>query len=212
MKLIRWIFSVAILSIWAALIGVGLYVAMYQAKTEIPEADAIVVISGNAGKNGGLFGETEARLNRAVALYDEGLAPRLVVSGGTLGQNQPVAEAMRDAAVAAGVPADAITIETGAHSTLQNALFTADIEDLDKAGRILLVTHRYHLPRANASFQWAGFSNITNIAADADAGFQITPGLLWESVKWPYNVLRAAAASAAQAGDVPREDYIQYRE
>ena len=58
MKLIRWIFAIAVLSVWCALIGTGLYVAMYEPKPELPEAEAIVVVSGNAGNNGGLFGET----------------------------------------------------------------------------------------------------------------------------------------------------------
>jgi len=212
MKFIRWIFAIAVLSIWSALIGTGLYVAMYEAKDDLPEAEAIVVVSGNASKAGGLIGETEERLNRAVALYNDGLAPRMIVSGGTTTDADTVADAMKAAAIAAGVPESAITVEGASHSTLQNAIFTADFEDLSKAAPILLVTHRYHLPRANASFRWAGFSDITNVAADADGGFQITPGLLWESVKWPLNVVRAAAASAAQAGSVPREDYIQYLE
>lgn len=211
MTLIRWIFAIAVLSIWCALIGTGLYVAMYEAKEDLPEAEAIVVISGNAGQDGGLFGETQVRMNRAVALYDAGLAPRLIVSGGS-SSGEAVAETMKAAAIAAGVPESAITVEGNALSTLQNALFIADIQDINKSAPILLVTHRYHLPRANASFRWAGFSDITNVAADPDAGLQITPGLLWESVKWPYNVLRAAAASAARAGNVPREDYIQYLE
>jgi len=212
MTFIRWIFAIAILSVWCALIGTGLYVAMYEAKEDLPEAEAIVVVSGNAGKDGGLFGETEARLNRAVALYEEGLAPRIVMSGGTTSDAEAVAEAMKTAAITAGVPESAITVEAASHSTLQNAIFTADIEDLNKAAPILLVTHRYHLPRANASFRWAGFTDITNVAADPDGGLELSPGLLWESVKWPLNVLRAGAASAAQAGNVPREDYIQYLE
>lgn len=212
MKFIRWIFAIAVLSGWIALIGTGLYVAMYEGKIDLPEAEAIVVVSGNAGKNGGMLGETEARLNRAVALYNEGLAPRLILSGGSKSDAETVADAMKAAAIAGGVPENAITVEGASHSTLQNAIFVADIEDLSKAAPILLVTHRYHLPRANASFRWAGFSDITNVAADPDGGFQITPGLLWESVKWPLNVLRAGAASAAQAGNVPREDYIQYLE
>ena len=212
MKFIRWIFAITILSGWIALIGTGLYVAMYEAKIDLPEAEAIVVVSGNAGKNGGMLGETEARLNRAVALYNEGLAPRLILSGGSKSDAETVADAMKAAAIAGGVPENAITVEGASHSTLQNAIFAADIENLSKAAPILLVTHRYHLPRANASFRWAGFSDITNVAADPEGGFQITPGLLWESVKWPLNVLRAGAASAAQAGNVPREDYLQYLE
>lgn len=56
MKFIRWIFAITILSGWIALIGTGLYVAMYEAKIDLPEAEAIVVVSGNAGKNGGMLG------------------------------------------------------------------------------------------------------------------------------------------------------------
>lgn len=212
MKLIRWIFAIAVLAVWGALIGTGLYVALYEPKTDIPDAAAIVVVSGNAAGAGGLTGETKERLDRAIALFNEGKAPLLIVSGGTLSDNVPVAEAMRDAAIAAGVPAEAILVEPASHSTLQNALFVADIEDLDKRAPILLVTHRYHLPRANASFRWAGFSDVVNIAADPRGGFQVTPALLWESVKWPLNVVRAAAASAAMAGNVPRDNFIKYLE
>ncbi|NNE78644.1 MAG: YdcF family protein [Silicimonas sp.] len=210
MALIRWIFAIAILSIWTALIGTALYVALYQADPEAPSGDAIVVLAGNAGKNSaGLSGETQARFDAALALYEAGAAPLLVMTGGG---EPPVAEFMRDAALEAGVPAEAILVENQSRSTLQNALFTADIESLDKTAPIIIVTHRYHLLRAKASFRWAGFSDVTNYAADPDGGFQISQGLLWESLKWPLNVLRAAAASAAAAGDVPRENYLKYLE
>jgi len=212
MKLIRWLIAVVILSVWAALIGTALYVALYEAPESIPSGEAIVVVSGNAAKSGGLVGETKVRLDRAIGLYNDGKAPRLIVSGGTIGGGATVADAMKEAAIAAGVPEDAITIESASHSTLQNALFSADIEDLEKSAPILLVSHRYHLPRANASFRWAGFDDVINVAADPEGGFQLTAGLLWESVKWPLNVARAAAASAAMAGDVPRESFIKYLE
>ncbi len=212
MRLIRWIIAIVILSVWAALIGTALYVALYEAPETIPNGEAIVVVSGNAAKSGGLVGETKVRLDRAIELFDEGKAPRLIVSGGTVGDGTTVADVMKEAAVAAGVPEEAITVEAASHSTLQNALFSADFEDLEKTAPILLVSHRYHLPRANASFRWAGFEDVISVAADPDDGFQLTAGLLWESIKWPLNVVRAAAASAAMAGDVPRENFIKYLE
>lgn len=214
MKLIRWIFAIVVLSVWAALIGTALYVAMYAPSEEVPEGTAIVALAGNAGKSGVITGETEARIKRAVELYEAGAAPILVVTGGTgeSGSNPPVAETMRDFAIAAGVPEEAILVEGASHSTLQNALFTADLEGIDKTQPIIIVTHRYHLPRANASFRWAGFETVMNEAADNVTGFVITEGLLWETLKWPLNVVRAAAASAAMAGDVPRENFMKYLE
>ncbi|MEQ9038419.1 MAG: YdcF family protein [Silicimonas sp.] len=213
MKLIRWIIAIAVLAVWAALIGTALYVALYKPVEEVPSGAAIVALAGNAGKTGLVTGETEARIRRAVELYEAGAAPLLVVTGGTGGtDNPPVAEAMRDFAIASGVPEDAILVENASHSTLQNALFTADLPELDKTQPIIIVTHRYHLPRANASFRWAGFEAVTNAAADNVSGFAFSEPMLWEAVKWPLNALRAAAASAAMAGDVPRENFVKYLE
>ena len=212
MALIRWIVAIGVLSIWAALIGTALYVALYDPSETLPEAEAIVVVAGEAGKNGGLGPETQARIQRAVALYEDGLAPQIIMSGGTATANEPVAAAMQSVAASAGVPAEALTVEAEARSTLQNAMFVADLEELANEAPILLVSHRYHLPRANAAFRWAGFTDVTSVAADANAGFELGLTTLWEGLKWPYDVLRAGAASAAMAGDVPRESYISYLE
>jgi len=91
MGLIRWIFAIAILAIWAALLGTGLYVAMYEPPEAVPNGSAIVVVSGNAAKVGAVTGETKQRLDRAVELFNEGKAPSLVVSGGTVTGGDTVA-------------------------------------------------------------------------------------------------------------------------
>ncbi len=165
MALIRWTIAIVVLFAWIAVIGTGLYVAMYEKDEVTPSGDIIVALAGNAGKNNGMNGQTMLRLEKAVELYQAQEGATLVVTGGG---EPPVAEAMRDAAIAAGVPEADILVEAASHSTLQNALFTADFEQLDKSAPVIIVTHRYHLPRAWASFRWAGFSNVTRVAADPD--------------------------------------------
>ena len=209
MALIRWVFSLTVLAMWSALIGTGLYVAMYEPSPELPAGQAIVVLGGNAATDGSLTGESAQRMASAIALFEAGAAPLLVVTGGG---DRPVAPNMADAARDAGIPQDAILVEAAARSTLQNALFTADLDALDKTQPIILVTQRYHLPRAWASFRWAGFRDVRRHAADPDGGFAVNRQLLWEAVKWPLNAVRAAAASAAIAGNVPRESYVKYLE
>lgn len=207
MGFIRWIFAIAVLTVWTALIGTALYVALFTAPEDPPTGDVIVVLGGDANPDGGLNAQTSQRVSTAVALYEAEAAVQVVMTGG-----DGVADAMRDMAVAAGIPPEVIFVENASRSTLQNALFTADIEELEKDAAILLVTHKYHLPRANASFRWAGFTDVTNVAANPEEGIEFNQGLLWEAVKWPYNILRAGAASAALAGGVPRENFIQYLE
>ncbi|MEL7150618.1 MAG: YdcF family protein [Pseudomonadota bacterium] len=205
--LLRWIVSIVILAMWCALVGTGLYVAMYEAPATTPEGQAIVVLGGNASRDGILTGESAERLNHAKALFDEGAAPLIVLTGGG---SRPVARDMARTVREAGISRDNLLIDGQSNSTLQNALYTSDFEELDKTQPIILVTHRYHLPRAWASFRWAGFENIQLSAADADAGLTLDQRLLWEAVKWPMNILRATAASIAIASNVPRSDYKHY--
>lgn len=207
MRLIRWIFSLSILAVWCALVGTVLFAAMYEDPAEIGPAEAIVVLGGNAPGPKGLTGESAERLARGLALFDQGVAPLLVVTGGG---ETPVAPVMAATAIEAGVPEASILVETRATSTLQNALFTADFEQLDPSTPIVIVTHRYHLPRAWASFRWAGFSDVTGVAADPEAKLEMNQPMAMESVKWPLNLLRAGAASVAMAWDVPREKFLKY--
>lgn len=207
--LIRWTFSLAILAMWCALIGTGLFVAMYETPEETPSAQAIVVLGGSATNDGVLTPDSAQRMAHALSLHDAGAAPVIVLTGGGA---VPVAAIMAAEARAAGVPETALLIEAASTSTLQNALFTADFDALDKTQPIILVSQRYHLPRAWASFRWAGFTTVELSAADAGEDLSIDRNLLWEAVKWPLNVLRAAAASAAMAGNVPRESWVTYLE
>lgn len=206
MRFLRWVFSLTILSIWAALIGTALYVVLYQ-PTLPGTAKAIVVLGGNAAASGEVTGESAARLDAGLALYHAGAAKLIVVTGGG---DPAVADHMAASLLDKGLPPEAVLIENRSHSTLQNALFTADLARLNPTDPILLVTHRYHLPRAKASFQWAGFADVQTHAADPDQGFSLTRGLLWEGVKWPLNVLRATGASLAAAADIPPDTYMKY--
>lgn len=176
----------------------GLKVITYTDPEPIPQAAAIVVLSGPWTEPDAPAGETRQRVAKGAALWHAGLAPRIVMSGGGARAINGPGDAvfMAETARALGVPSDAIVIEPESHSTLQNAWLTARLPGVNPSQPILLVTHRYHLPRATPSFRWAGFEEITPIAADPSP-FQLVHAL--EGVKWPLNMARGAAASAALA-------------
>ncbi|ERL64595.1 YdcF family protein [Schleiferilactobacillus shenzhenensis] len=93
------------------------------------------------------------RLPAAVALYQAGRAPYLLISGGRRWRNQPRGEAaaLGAAAEAQGVPAEALLLENKAQYTLQNVQFSKTLLDqtlgLDHIHRIILVTNNYHMNR-----------------------------------------------------------------
>lgn len=156
--------AAAALGLWlvtvCALTG---FVALWPAIEPAPEpADVIVVLGGGGAKRDGTLARSSAvRVDRAVQLWRAGLAPRLHFTGD--GGSVPVAEAMARRARRLGVPPEAITTETRARSTLQNALFSRP--QLVGAASILLVTESYHLPRAWASFRLSGYSEVQPVHA-----------------------------------------------
>src|SRR3990172_428231 len=83
-------------------------------------ADAIVVL-GAAQYDGRPSPVLEARVRHGVALYDAGVAPLLIVTGGKAsGDRTTEASAARDWAVAHGVPAAAILSEDLGRTTLES--------------------------------------------------------------------------------------------
>ena len=187
--------------------ALALFIANFSESDSPPSADYIVVLSADFDKNGALRAQTKARVDRAITLFNAGLAPKIIMSGGTYEYLYPTAAVqMRIYAVAHGVPTDAVIAETQSHSTLQNALFVANLIEAPDTARIALVSHRYHLPRAWASFRWAGLRSIDLFAADPQSPFQPVE-LLYEVAKIPLNALRALAASLAAMLGVPMAIY-----
>jgi uncharacterized SAM-binding protein YcdF (DUF218 family) len=125
-------------------------------------ADAIVVLGCRVDAAGSPSERMRRRMALAVALYRDGAAPLIVLSGGGLG---PVAEAaaMRDLALAAGIPAAALLLEPDSRDTLANAANTARLLQVLGKRRIVLVTDRLHLPRAALLFRRAGL-DIAGVA------------------------------------------------
>lgn len=110
-------------------------------------ADAIVVFAGGVGESGQPGGGYQERVSRAVALYDAGLAPRMIFSSGYRFVFRE-AEVMKTLAVASGVPADAIELEEYAASTYENVALVAPMLERDGVRSVLLVSSPYHMRRA----------------------------------------------------------------
>jgi uncharacterized SAM-binding protein YcdF (DUF218 family) len=101
------------------------------------KADVIVVLGGGSHE----------RPERAAELFKEHAAPRIIISG--LGDY----EINRQRLIAAGVPANAIELETQSRTTRENAQFTVKLLREQKQKRVILVTSWYHSRRAVACFR-----------------------------------------------------------
>jgi uncharacterized SAM-binding protein YcdF (DUF218 family) len=170
-------------------------------------ADAIVCMGGSMSADGTLAASTLTRVERCVQLFEAGLAPVIIFSGGIARPTGPSAGAqMGRFAMTLGVPQDGVIAEGLAQSTLQNALFSLPL--IPNAERIIIVTEAFHLPRSWASFRWAQWElghpakSFTLVMSEDVRRNPLTGDVRWnmlvrESLAIWFNAVRAAAYSVA---------------
>ncbi len=144
----------------------------YPIKTmaEYPKSQAIVLLGGSTY---GLISprlEIEelggARVLAAARLFKAERAPIIVVTGGDPyltkdGVERREADDMLALLVEYGVPKESVLTEGNSRTTKENAKFTADLLRARGVLEVLLVTSAFHLPRATALFEKAGFKVIS---------------------------------------------------
>ncbi|MBY0121447.1 YdcF family protein [Bacillus sp. S/N-304-OC-R1] len=109
------------------------------------------------------------RLPKAVELYNQGRASKILFSGGVKWEGNAFSEAveLKNAAIALGVPEKDILIEDQSVHTLENVLASMLVLDrefkLYKMERILVVTSAYHMRRLHLTLKtympsWINFT------------------------------------------------------
>lgn len=108
------------------------------------KADAIVAISG---------GDTSARADEAIKLYQNGWADTIIFSGAAADKTGPSnALVMKQQAIDAGIAPQSIIIEQASETTDQNASETTSIFKQRGIKSAILVTSAYHERRAILEF------------------------------------------------------------
>lgn len=145
----------------AALLGVIALVVLWaviarrvapMSNTARDHFDAIVVLGYPADDDGNPTPEQLARVTEAVREYERGVAPRLLFTGGAVGNHFVEADVMARVAAAQGIPPSAIFVETKATDTIENACFSARLMSNHGWRSAEVVSTGYHLPRASMIF------------------------------------------------------------
>jgi uncharacterized SAM-binding protein YcdF (DUF218 family) len=147
-----------------------------------PAWDAVVVLGGTvepAASAGWQISvnDTAERLESAARLYHAGLAPLIVVSGGSgdiHAQELKEAPIMRRLLEGLGVPASTILEDAESRNTFENAVRTRELLAARGAKDILLVTSALHMRRSEAIFRKAGFG-LRTLAVDNLAAPLVLP-------------------------------------
>jgi uncharacterized SAM-binding protein YcdF (DUF218 family) len=119
--------------------------------------DAVIALANMMDREGNLNSETRARVEVAARAIDDGRAPVLVCCGWAHPDfDTCIADAMKRYAVdRLGVAASAIVAEPAPRDTVGEAVFTKRNLAAPRGwSHVLVVTSRYHLPRALTIFSF----------------------------------------------------------
>jgi len=117
------------------------------------QADTIVVFGARVYADGRPSDALADRVRTGCHLYLDGLADRLIFSGGPGDGGIHETESMRTMAVGLGVPKEAILLDKEGVNTQATVKNTSEIFDRLGTKRVLAVSHFYHLPRIKMSYQ-----------------------------------------------------------
>ena len=124
-------------------------------------ADACVVFGARAYANGRCSQALADRVRTAAELWREGLVKVLVMSGAEGDGDVHETEAMRRLAVTLGVPDEAVLCDREGINTQATVANTVPLFRERGFGRVLAVSHAFHLPRVKMTYQAAGFEVFT---------------------------------------------------
>ena len=118
-------------------------------RTDQSRSVEAIVVMGVAQYDGRPSPQLQARLDHVITLWNSGVAPLVVTTGG----NQPgdrftEAEASSRYLVEAGVPVSAVLLEDRGSSTLESLQLVRSILTSRNISEILIVTDAYHAARS----------------------------------------------------------------
>ncbi|MBX3066824.1 MAG: YdcF family protein [Anaerolineae bacterium] len=156
----RFTYVLIVLTI-LALLGIttaSIVVFAYGQVDRAEPADVIVILGAGTRGNGTASPAYARRIRHAVSLYERGLAPLLMCTGGFANtwRTVPEAESCRKYLLDLGIPASAILMETESTSTEENAIYAKQVMVADNLNSAILVTDNFHLFRAKTLFDAQG--------------------------------------------------------
>jgi uncharacterized SAM-binding protein YcdF (DUF218 family) len=169
--------------------------------------DVIVVLGAAVWPGGQPSPALQRRVLHAVDLMQRGYAAYLLVTGG-MGQYPPTeAEVMQRLAVAHGISSQRVLREEQATSTFESALLCCDILRQHGWSRVLVVTDRYHLPRALLAFRSCGIRTAGSATTGKPAQHlrQRWHYYLREWLALPWYLVRAVPVLLRRRGQVVRD-------
>lgn len=137
----------------AAMLGVNAYVRSVGGKNiitpedtlRLDDVDCIIVLGCLVKDNGEPSDMLADRLTRGIELYEQGSAPKIIMSGDHGREDYDEVNTMKQIAIDKGVPSSDIFMDHAGFSTYESVYRAKEVFG---AKKVIIVTQKYHLYRA----------------------------------------------------------------
>lgn len=123
---------------------------------DIGHADLGLVLGNTVNPDGTASPRLAARLDRTLELYQQGLFPRILVSGALGREGHDEAVFMRDCLVSRGVPAAQVSVDSAGYTTFATARNTRSFMHKNRLGSVLVVSQYFHITRTRFALKQFG--------------------------------------------------------
>jgi uncharacterized SAM-binding protein YcdF (DUF218 family) len=190
----RLVYAAAILliAIWASFV-----IAIVDAgrQDQAASADAIIVL-GAAQYEGRPSPVLKARLDHAASLWNRGLAPRMIVTGGRgVGDTTSEAAVGRRYLAQRGIPADSISMDTEGLTTSQSMVAARQLLGTKSYPSVLIVSDPFHMLRLAIlarRLHMIPLLSPTRTSPISTRPVQQLKYVMAESIKAPYAIMVGA--------------------
>jgi uncharacterized SAM-binding protein YcdF (DUF218 family) len=157
-RVVAGLVLLAVIGLGAELFAVATDIRRQSDVEEARPADVILVL-GAAEYRGRPSPILEARLNHALFLYRQGLAPRIITTGGKGGDPMfTEGEVGRAYLSRHGIPSEAIIVETEGETTVHSTVAAAEIMRRMDLHSCIVVSDGYHIYRVKRMLQFQGIN------------------------------------------------------
>ncbi|WP_295618252.1 YdcF family protein [Chamaesiphon sp. GL140_3_metabinner_50] len=146
-------------SIGLLIIGAGA-ISIAGSIDNIYPADVAVVLGNTVERNGKPSARLQARLDKTIELYQQGVFKNTLVSGGVGKEGFDEAVVMKQYLVANGLPTAQIYVDSQGNNTYLTANNTARLMSEHKWQSAIAISQYFHLPRTKLALEKSGVKTV----------------------------------------------------
>ncbi|PKO19116.1 MAG: YdcF family protein [Chloroflexi bacterium HGW-Chloroflexi-10] len=189
-KNIRSLVQTLIWGTLSVIIIMAIYLMIDGLTNRFGYADLAVVPGTTVKKDGTPSASLQARLDKAIEVYQAGWVKNILVSGGVDKKGMDEAVAMKRYLVEAGIPAGVIWVDSMGNNTYLTTQHSAILMNEQGWGSALAISQYYHVPRTRLALQRFGINPVYAVRADGFSWRGIT-FLAREVIAYPSYWLRS---------------------